>query len=48
MVGVNTFNVDTIAVMGDAIDNRICQRTGITTKLVVSFFEFILGTKNRR
>lgn len=47
MFGINTCDVDAIAVMGNAVNDCICQRTIITTQLVVPFLELILGAENR-
>ena len=47
MFGINACDVDAIAVMSDAVDDCICQRTVITTQLVISLLEFILGAENR-
>ena len=46
MFGINACNVDTITVMSNAVNDCICQRTIITTQLVVPFLELILGAKN--
>ena len=34
MLGIYACDIDTIAVMGNAVDDCICQRTGITTQMV--------------
>lgn len=47
MFGINACNVDTITVMSNAVNDCICQRTIITTQLVVPFLELILGAENR-
>ena len=47
MLCINTCDVDTVAVMSNTVNNRICQRTGVSTKLVIPFFKTILRTKDR-
>lgn len=47
MLCINTCDVDTVAVMSNTVNDRICQRTGVSTKLVISFFKTILRTKDR-
>ena len=42
MFGINACNVDTITVMSNAVNDCICQRTIITTQLVVPFLELIV------
>ena len=47
MFGINACDVDAVTVMGNAVNDCICQRTVIATQLVVPLLEFILGTENR-
>ena len=48
MFGINACDVDTITVMGNAVNDCICQRTVITAELSIPFLKFILGAENRR
>ena len=43
MFGINACDVDTITVMGNAVNDCICQRTVITAELIIPFLKFILG-----
>jgi len=47
MFGINACDVDTITVMGNAVNDCICQRTVITAELIIPFLKFILGAENR-
>ena len=47
MFGINTCDVDAIAVMGNTVNDCICQRTVITTQLVIPLLELILGAEDR-
>ncbi len=47
MLCINTCDVDMVAVMSNTVNDRICQRTGVSTKLVIPFFKTILRTKDR-
>ena len=45
MFGINACDVDTITVMGNAVNDCICQRTVITAELIIPFLKFILGAR---
>ena len=47
MLCINTYDVDMVAVMSNTVNDRICQRTGVSAKLVVPFFKTILRAKDR-
>ena len=47
MLGIYACDVDTITVMGNAINDCICQWAVITTQLVIPLLKFILGAENR-
>jgi hypothetical protein len=47
MLSINACDVDTITGMSDTVNDSVCQRTGIPAKLVIPFFELILGAENR-
>ena len=47
MLGIYACDVDAITIMGNAINNCICQRAVITTQLVIPLLEFVLGAENR-
>lgn len=47
MFGINICNVDAITVMGNTVNDCICQWAVIPTQLVVPFLELILGAENR-
>ena len=38
-------DVYSVTVMSNTVNDRICQRTGITTKLIIPFFEFYTGNR---
>ena len=42
MFSINTCDVDAITVMSYSVDDCVSKRTGITTKLIIPFLEFIL------
>lgn len=46
MLGIYTCNVDTITVMGNAVNDCISQRAVITTQLAIPVLKFILGSEN--
>ena len=47
MFSINACDIYPVAIMSNAVNDCICQRTIITTKLIIPFLEFILGTENR-
>ena len=47
MFNINTFGVDAVTVMSNSVDDGVCQRAGIPSRLVIPFLELILGAENR-
>ena len=47
MFSINARDIYSVTVMGNTVNDCICQRTVITTELVIPFLEFILGAENR-
>ena len=41
MLSINAYDVDLIAAMGNTVNDCISQRTCFSSKLIVSFFEYI-------
>ena len=47
MFSIYACDIYSVTVMSNTVNDRICQRTVITTELVILFLEFILGAENR-
>ena len=48
MLSINACDIDPVAIMCDSINDRIGQWTVVSAKLIIPFFEYILGAENRR
>lgn len=47
MFSINACDIYSIAVVGNTVNDCICQWAVIPTQLVVPFLELILGAENR-
>ena len=47
MFSINACDIYSIAVVGNTVNDCICQRTVTTAELLIPFLECILGTENR-
>jgi hypothetical protein len=47
MFRVNACDIDAVAVVGNTINDCVCQRTVIAAELVIPLLKLILGAENR-